>query len=72
MPSDPLFAPRMTCDVFDLLFFESLPQPHIGTFTLKIGDIMIDTIEKNRQKIVDLNKSLESLNAIIPKIEQAK
>lgn len=25
MPSDPTFSPRMTCDVFDLLYFESLP-----------------------------------------------
>jgi hypothetical protein len=46
MPSNPLFAPKMTCDVFDLLFKESLPQPHIGTFTLNIGDIMQEQSEK--------------------------
>lgn len=40
IPLDPTFCPRMTCDVFDQLFFGGAAQPHVGIFTLKLGDII--------------------------------
>mmetsp|Transcript_20973 Transcript_20973/g.32509 ORF Transcript_20973/g.32509 Transcript_20973/m.32509 type:complete len:139 (+) Transcript_20973:2093-2509(+) len=47
MPIDPTFTPRMTCDAFDQLYFEGLPQPHVGTFTLKMGEIVLAGREKD-------------------------
>lgn len=42
MPSDSHYCPRMTCDVYDLMFLGGLGQPLIGTFTLKMGDILAE------------------------------
>lgn len=41
MPSLPDYCPRMTCDVFDLMFISSA-QPHLGTFTLEMGNHVTD------------------------------
>lgn len=37
MPSQEQFCPKMTCDVYDLVFFNGSGQPHIGTFALQLG-----------------------------------
>ena len=37
IPSKPLYCPKMTCDVYDLVF-AGVSQPHLGTFTLDMGD----------------------------------
>jgi len=39
LPVNPLFCPRLQCDVFDYVY-KGLVQPLLGTFTLPIGDIM--------------------------------
>ena len=46
IPEDPLFCPRMTCDVYDQLYFEGMTQPHLGTFTLPFKEI----IEKQQEE----------------------
>ena len=50
MSQDKTFCPQMTCDVFDQLYFERLPQPQIGTFTLKVGRTMFDMIEEDEEE----------------------
>lgn len=40
IPTDPLFCPKMSCDVFDQLYFEGMAQPHVGTFLLHLGEII--------------------------------
>ena len=61
IPSDPTFTPRMTCDVYDQLFFEGMAQPHIGTFTLKLGEIIQDLREADKA----LTNSLEAIIATL-------
>ena len=51
IPSDPTFTPRMTCDVYDHIYFEGMAQPHIGTFTLKFGDIIQEARANDRETI---------------------
>ena len=41
MPSLSDFCPRMTCDVYDLMFI-SVAQPLLGTFTLEMGNHVQD------------------------------
>ena len=45
LPTDAMFCPIMGCDVFDQIFGMGAAQPHIGTFTLKMGETF------NAQKI---------------------
>lgn len=40
IPSEPFFTPRMTCMTYDKLYFDGMRQPILGTFTLKLGDIL--------------------------------
>ena len=40
IPSEPFFTPRMTCMAYDKLYFDGMKQPILGTFTLKLGDIL--------------------------------
>ena len=65
IPSDPTFCPRMTCDVFDQLFFEGMPQPHVGTFTLKLGDIIIEMQEADNERMQELNEIVNILQQIV-------
>jgi len=39
LPTDPLFCPKLQCDVFDYVY-KGLSQPLIGTFTIDIGTMM--------------------------------
>ena len=50
IPGDPTFTPRMTCDVYDHLYFAGMAQPHIGTFTLKLGDVIQEIMDKDNEK----------------------
>ena len=65
IPSDPTFTPRMTCDVYDQLFFEGMAQPHIGTFTLKLGAIIQDLREADKALTDTLKTIIRALRHII-------
>lgn len=39
LPEDPLFCPKLACDVYDYVF-KGMVQPLIGTFSISIGEIM--------------------------------
>jgi len=64
MPGDPTFCPRMTCDAYDQLFFSGMSQPHIGTFTLKLGDVILEMMESDQEKKQNLEYILDILRKI--------
>ena len=64
MPGDATFCPRMTCDAYDQLFFSGMSQPHIGTFTLKLGDIVQEMMEDDSEKQQRLQYIMGALKSI--------
>ena len=64
MPGDPTFCPRMSCDAYDQLFFSGMSQPHIGTFTLKLGDVILELMESDQEKKQNLDYILDILRKI--------
>jgi len=50
LPSDSLYCPKLSCDVYDNLF-KGMMQPLLGTFAIPLGDILIDTYEEQRKEI---------------------
>ena len=52
----------MTCTCYDKLYFDGMAQPIIGSFTLKIGDILTATRKKDADTIEDLKNLNEMLN----------
>ena len=52
-------CPKMTCDVYDLVFFEGLSQPHIGTFALELGR----TAQKNLTRAEMVYKEMLGINS---------
>lgn len=68
MPNDPTFLPRMTCEVFDQLFIGGVGQPQIGTFTLKLGEIVQDMREKIENDIKMANKLAKTVEKVAAKI----
>lgn len=55
----------MTCDVFDCLFFGGAAQPHVGIFTLKLGDIIQEMRIKDKNAIADLSFVSKILQQIV-------
>lgn len=55
----------MTCDVFDCLFFGGAAQPHVGIFTLKLGDIIQEMRIKDKNAIADLSFISKILQQIV-------
>ena len=51
----------MTCTAYDKLYFDGMAQPIIGSFTLKIGDILTATRKKDADTIEDLKNLNEML-----------
>jgi hypothetical protein len=43
LPTNPLFCPKLSCDVYDTLF-TGLMQPLLGTFSIPIGDVLKETL----------------------------
>jgi len=72
LPNDPTFLPRMTCEVYDQLFLESMPQPLIGTFTIKLGDIVEDTRTQLDQSLHMFKKLSTVVGRVIRQIEDSK
>ena len=66
--SDPWYCPRMTCTTYDKLYFEGMAQPILGTFALKLGDILRET----RKKDADTISQLEKFNDLIKRTVEQK
>jgi|TARA_B110000285_G_scaffold138237_1_gene154777 hypothetical protein len=65
IPADPYYCPRMTCTAYDKLYFEGMAQPILGTFTLKLGEILAATREKDAKVIRELEKLEKILKAAL-------
>jgi len=50
LPIDPLYCPRLTCQVYDCIF-TGWSQPMIGTFTIPIGDLMHELAAERKTEI---------------------
>jgi len=59
------YCPRMTCNCYDKIYFDGMAQPMIGTFTLKIGDILRDTRKKDREVMELFNLLTTCLEKVI-------
>ena len=61
IPSIESYVPSMTCTMYDKLYFDGMAQPILGTFTLKLGEILGSTRGAD-QLVVTI---LEELNEIL-------
>lgn len=55
----------MTCDAYDMLYFEGMAQPHLGTFTINIGDVIKELREKDTHQISNLRDILKTMGLVI-------
>jgi len=55
----------MTCTAYDKLYFEGMAQPILGTYTLKLGDILAATREKDNSVIRKLDELIKTMNSCI-------
>lgn len=63
LPIDSLFCPRLSCQVYDNCF-AGFSQPMIGTFTIKVGDLIQELREERRTETEALEKIVSQLNRI--------
>jgi len=42
-----------------------MAQPHCGTFTLKIGEIMMQSMEKDKDETDRMNNLIKDLKAVV-------
>ena len=61
LPSIALYVPRMTCEVFDNLYFAGLPQPQIGSFMLDVGKARSDMLQRDAEVHHNLSNTLKIL-----------
>lgn len=65
IPSQPFYCPRMTCMTYDKLYLDGMTQPTIGSFTLRLGEILAK-VRYNDQKTLDDAKNISlMMNNII-------
>ena len=63
MPVNHLFAPSMSCRVYDKVF-KGLSGQLVGVFTIPIGDIM-------QSQEAEYNDNLKSLDSVIAQLKDA-
>lgn len=64
LPVNPLFCPKLQCDVFDYVY-KGLVQPLLGTFTLPIGDIMHQIRQDREAELEESEQVLFELEALL-------
>jgi hypothetical protein len=45
----------MTCSILDKLYFDGMKQPILGTFTLKLGELLTETDEMDAMEIANID-----------------
>lgn len=65
LPGDPLFCPRLSCQVYDNIFKGFGNQPLIGNFTIPIGDLMADLKEERTTELAAIERIVNALEDII-------
>ena len=68
LPVNPLFCPKLQCDVYDYVY-KGLVQPLLGTFTLSIGDIMHSIRKEREYEIEESDRIIKYLKDYLEKIE---
>ena len=63
LPLDPLFCPRLSCQVYDCIF-TGWSQPIIGNFTIPIGDLIHELKDERTRETDALQKVVNQLNRI--------
>ena len=61
LPTDPLFCPKLQCDVYDYVY-KGFSQPLIGTFTVNIGDMMNEQKNDKEFQISEGERIITRLN----------
>lgn len=57
IPSQPFYCPRMTCMAFDKLYLDGMTQPIVGSFTLRLGEIL-GNVRVHDAKTLDDSKTM--------------
>jgi len=65
--SEPHYCPQMTCTTYDKLYFDGMRQPILGTFSLKLGDILTQTRQADADSLADVTKFEDVLAKAIAK-----
>ena len=60
LPKDPKFAPSMACRVYDKCFL-GFDAALVGTFTIPVGQLMIDQKEEYEKNIAMLDEKIAAL-----------
>ena len=53
IPGEVFYCPSMTCSIQDKLYFDGMRQPILGTFTLKLGQILSDTRALDKEEFAN-------------------
>ena len=53
IPGEIFYCPSMTCSIQDKLYFDGMRQPILGTFTLKLGQILSDTRNLDKEEFAN-------------------
>ncbi len=64
LPSNSLFCPKLSCDVFDMIF-KGFVQPLLGTFSIPIGDVLQETIQNQKDELEQSDHIIKELKKII-------
>lgn len=63
MPKDHLFAPKMSCRVYDKVF-KGMSGQLIGVFTIPTGDIMFNQAKEYDENCLALDKIIQALKDV--------
>lgn len=55
IPGEVYYCPSMTCSILDKLYFDGMKQPILGTFTLKLGELLTETDEMDAMEIANID-----------------
>ncbi len=64
LPSSSLFCPRLSCDVYDMVF-KGWIQPLLGTFSIPIGDILEETKKNQSDEIEESDFMIRELKKVL-------
>jgi hypothetical protein len=71
IPSEPFYCPRMTCMAFDKLYLDGMSQPILGTFTLRLGEIL-GRVRASDAKTLDDSKNMTQMLSTVIKGKQGR
>ena len=64
LPSSALFCPKLSCDVYDMIF-KGFVQPLIGTFSIPIGDVLEETKQNQLEELEESDHIIRELKKVL-------